>query len=100
MKSYDLSVLMPVYNERHTLPALLDRVMAAPGSKQLIIVDDGSTDGTAEYLKSAVDGKCPDVKVLYHTRNQGKGAAIRSAIPLAEGCFSIVQDGDLEYDPQ
>ena len=94
-----LTVLMPIYNERNTLPLLLERVRAVPIEKEILLVDDASTDGTTAYLKESVEGKFPNVHVLYHTQNQGKGAAIRTAIPHATGSLSIVQDGDLEYDP-
>ncbi|HLI47580.1 MAG TPA: glycosyltransferase family 2 protein [Chthonomonas sp.] len=97
---YVLSVLMPVMNEQGTLLALLDRVLAVPIEKEILIVDDGSTDGTRELLQTEVDGKIPHVRVFYHERNQGKGAAIRTALPYAQGEFCIIQDGDLEYDPQ
>ncbi|MBC7529360.1 MAG: glycosyltransferase family 2 protein [Chthonomonadaceae bacterium] len=95
-----LSVLMPVYNERQTLPGLLERIASVSLSTQLILVDDGSTDGTREWLQSEVEGKREGVQVFYHPENRGKGAAIRTAIPFATGTFCIVQDGDLEYDPQ
>ncbi len=95
-----LTVLLPIYNERATAATLLERVRAVPVEKQIILVDDASTDGTREYLKSEVEGKLPDVEVFYHDKNRGKGAAIRTAIPHAKGLVSIVQDGDLEYDPQ
>ena len=95
-----LTVLMPIYNERSTLPDLLQRIIAVPIEKEILIVDDGSTDGTRELLKSEIDGKTPDVRVLYHDANRGKGAAIRTAIPHAKGEFCIVQDGDLEYWPE
>lgn len=95
-----LSVLMPVYNEALTLSTLIDRIRAVPIDKELVIVDDCSTDGTSELLKSTVEGKYPDVKVVYHDVNQGKGAAIRTAIPHATGAFCIIQDGDLEYWPE
>lgn len=95
-----LTALLPVYNERASLEALIERVRAVPVEKQIIIVDDCSADGTREYLKSEVEGKFPDVEVFYHDKNQGKGAAIRTAIPHAKGLYCIVQDGDLEYDPQ
>lgn len=96
----ELSVLMPVYNEAQTLPVLLERVLAVPVCKEVLIVDDASTDGTREYLQTHVEGHHPGVRVFYHTQNQGKGAAIRTAIPYASGRYAIVQDGDLEYDPQ
>ncbi len=95
-----LTVLLPVYNERATVVPLLERVCAVPVEKQVILVDDCSTDGTREVLESEVAGKFPDVEILYHDKNQGKGAAIRTAIPHARGLYCIVQDGDLEYDPQ
>jgi glycosyltransferase involved in cell wall biosynthesis len=95
-----LTVLMPIYNERHTLSDLLERIRAVPVDKEIIIVDDCSSDGTRELLKSEVDGIIPDVRVLYHDSNLGKGAAIRTAIPHARGEFCIVQDGDLEYWPE
>jgi dolichol-phosphate mannosyltransferase len=94
-----LSVLIPVFNEKASLIKLLERVRSVPVEKEVIIVDDCSTDGTRDILKNEVEGKYPDVKVLYHDHNQGKGAAIRTAIPHATGTYSIVQDGDLEYDP-
>lgn len=94
-----LSVLMPIYNEKATLPGLLARIQAVPISKEIILVDDGSTDGTRELLQTEVENVMPGVRVFYHTSNQGKGAAIRTAIPYAQGEFCIIQDGDLEYDP-
>ena len=94
-----LSVLIPVYNEKNSLLPLLERVRAVPLDKELIIVDDFSTDGTREILETEIDGKFPNVQVYYHAHNQGKGAAIRTAIPHATGTYCIVQDGDLEYDP-
>ena len=95
-----LSVLMPIYNERATLPGLLERIQAVPIPKEIILVDDASTDGTRELLQTQIDGILPGVRVFYHDRNQGKGAAIRTAIPHATGEFCIIQDGDWEYDPQ
>jgi dolichol-phosphate mannosyltransferase len=99
LKTATLSVLMPILNERETLLPLLERIRAVPIAKEILIVDDGSTDGTRELLQEQVAGRMEDVRVLYHERNQGKGAAIRTAIPYATGEFCIVQDGDLEYDP-
>ncbi len=94
-----LSVLMPIYNEQASLLDLLERIYAVPIKKEIIIVDDYSTDGTRELLKTRVEGSLPNVTVIYHDRNQGKGAALRTAIPYATGTYSIVQDGDLEYNP-
>ncbi|HZO88420.1 MAG TPA: glycosyltransferase family 2 protein [Chthonomonadaceae bacterium] len=98
--SCTLSVLLPIYNERATLLTLLERIRAVPVEKEILIVDDASTDGTRALLRSEVEGKYPEVRVFYQTHNQGKGAALRAAIPHATGAYCIVQDGDLEYDPQ
>lgn len=95
-----LTVLMPIYNERATLLPLLERIRAVPILKEIVIVDDASTDGTRELLQTEIEGKYPDVRVFYHAHNQGKGAAIRTAIPEAHGEHCIVQDGDLEYYPE
>lgn len=95
-----LTILMPIFNERATLPDLICRIRAVPIDKEVLIVDDCSTDGTRELLKATVDGKFSDVRVLYHDKNRGKGAAIRTAIPQATGDYCIVQDGDLEYWPE
>jgi glycosyltransferase involved in cell wall biosynthesis len=94
-----LSVLLPIYNERATLLELLERVLAVPVEKEVLLVDDASTDGTTDLLKSAVEGRFPNVRVFYHATNRGKGAALRTAIPEARGAVCIIQDGDLEYDP-
>jgi glycosyltransferase involved in cell wall biosynthesis len=91
-----LSVIIPVYNEAATLPELLKRVMVVPVEKEVLIVDDGSTDSTGDFLKEISD---KTVTVLRHERNRGKGAAIRTALPYIRGEFVIIQDGDLEYDP-
>ncbi|HNW91952.1 MAG TPA: glycosyltransferase family 2 protein [bacterium] len=92
-----LSVIIPVYNEQTTLPELLARVRAVPVAKEIIIVDDGSTDGTREWLRDrpAVAGEL----VLYHDHNQGKGMALRTGLARATGEVVIIQDADLEYDP-
>ncbi len=95
-----LSVLLPVYNELETFPRLLESVRAVPLDMEILILDDASTDGTRELLQTQVEGKYPEVRVFYHAANLGKGAALRTLIPLARGEYSIVQDGDLEYNPQ
>ena len=93
-----LSVLVPVYNERATLEALLTRVLSVPVDKEVLVVDDGSHDGTREVLE-ALARRLP-IRAYYHERNRGKGCAIRTALPEARGEIVIVQDADLEYDPE
>jgi glycosyltransferase involved in cell wall biosynthesis len=97
--TYLLSVAIPVYNERETLTTILERIRAVPVPMELILVDDGSTDGTRDLLKDEIEGRSDNVRVLYHAQNLGKGAAIVTAIAAAQGDFLIVQDADLEYDP-
>jgi glycosyltransferase involved in cell wall biosynthesis len=96
-----LSVLMPVYNECWTLREIVARVLAAPVpvELELIIVDDCSTDGSWELIQELASAD-ERIKIVRHDRNRGKGAAIRTAIPLITGEVSIIQDADLEYDPQ
>ncbi len=91
-----LSVIIPVYNEKNTVLPLLEKVLAVPLEKEVIIVDDGSTDGTREILAIV---RHPEARVILHDRNRGKGAAIRTAIPEVRGEITIIQDADLEYDP-
>jgi glycosyltransferase involved in cell wall biosynthesis len=95
-----LTVIMPVHNERATLRPVLDRVMASPVEKEVILVDDASTDGTAELIRNEIEGRYPNLRALYIAENAGKGAAIRAAIPHARGDYILIQDGDLEYDPE
>lgn len=91
-----LSVVIPVYNERSTIEAILERVLQVPFEKELLVVDDGSTDGTRDFLHAY---RHPQVRIFFHEKNQGKGAAIRTAIRHAAMDVVLIQDADLEYDP-
>jgi dolichol-phosphate mannosyltransferase len=93
-----LTVIVPVFNEVGTIDELLSRVVGAPYDKQIIVVDDGSTDGSGERISEWEAQSL--VEVCRHTTNRGKGRAIRSALERAKGQFTIIQDGDLETDPQ
>jgi glycosyltransferase involved in cell wall biosynthesis len=92
-----LSVVVAVYNEKQTILQILERVRRAPIPKEIIVVDDCSTDGTREILRSLPPAD--DLKVLYHPRNRGKGAALRTGFSAVAGDIVVVQDADLEYDP-
>lgn len=91
-----LSVIIPVHNELHTIEEALRRVQEVDLDKEIIVVDDHSSDGTREILRQITDN---EVRVVYHDENTGKGAAIRTALQYVTGDIIIIQDGDLEYDP-
>jgi len=109
-----LSIVMPVYNESETIAEILRRVRVVPLAvpvgygpengavveceREIVVVDDGSTDGTQEYLRTLESE--PDVAVVFHERNQGKGAAVRTGLQHASGDVVLIQDADLEYDPR
>ncbi|HEY2429538.1 MAG TPA: glycosyltransferase family 2 protein [Acidimicrobiales bacterium] len=94
-----LSVIVPVFNERTTLTEIVRRMRAVdlPMEREIIVVDDGSSDGTDKVLSAIEDST---VRVLRHAHNQGKGAAVRSGLAVARGDLVLVQDADLEYDPE
>ena len=102
MRAALLSVLVPLYNEEEFIGPLLERVLAAPlpdgMGREIVVVDDGSTDGSAEVAERMAAAH-PEIRVVRHTRNRGKGAAIRTAVEQPRGDIAIIQDADLEYDP-
>ena len=95
-----LTVIIPVYNEKYTIIKSIQRVERLSMDKEIIIVDDGSTDGTTEILKNFESTENRDIKIIYHKANRGKGAAIRTALTYVGGDLVAIQDADLEYDPQ
>lgn len=97
-----LSIVIAAYNEEKTLPAMLKKIEAVPLPdliKEIVIVDDGSTDHTREILKNLLRQPADKYRVIYHEKNKGKGAAIRTGFSCATGDFIIIQDADLEYNP-
>lgn len=91
-----LSVIMPVYNEVNTIREIIAKVKGVAIPKEIIIVDDGSSDGTKEILKNINE---PDIKVHFHEKNKGKGGSVRTALKYVTGDIVIIQDADMEYDP-
>ena len=95
-KTLVLSVVIPVYNERSTVEEIIRRVSEVDYRTDIVVVDDGSEDGTAEILRSL---EAPNVRVFFHEENRGKGAAVRTGLREVRGDIVIIQDADLEYDP-
>jgi glycosyltransferase involved in cell wall biosynthesis len=94
-----LSVLIPVYNEMATLAKVVERVQRVPIDKEILLVDDGSRDGSREWLRELGERGDPRLRVFFHEQNRGKSAALRTAIAAARGQITLIQDADLEYDP-
>ena len=94
----EVSIIIPVYNEKNTIQQVIEQVQQAPYQKEIIIVDDGSSDGTREILQQS---QWPEnVHIFYHEKNRGKGAGIRTAVQHASKDVIVIQDADLEYDPK
>jgi glycosyltransferase involved in cell wall biosynthesis len=91
-----VSIIIPVYNEYNTIETVINRVLDVKFEKEIIIIDDGSTDGTKKILEKFNN----KIQIYYHERNLGKGAAIRTALQYAKGDIVIIQDADLEYPPE
>src|SRR5262249_36138857 len=95
-----LSVIIPCYNEADTIEPVLERVEEVGLADEIVIVDDGSTDGTRDILREIEAQAHPHVRIVYHERNQGKGAALVTGFSHASSDIFLIQDADLEYDPR
>ncbi len=104
MAKHFISILIPLYDEEEFIGALLERVLKAPlpddSSIEVIVVDDGSTDGSDKVVEDMAARHPDTVRLIRHGRNRGKGAAIRTAVGEARGEYCLIQDADLEYDPR
>lgn len=96
LRDFKLSVIVPVFNEQNTIELILRDILAVPLKKEVIVIDDGSTDETADYLSAFTH---PDVRTFFHRVNRGKGAAVRTGLQNISGDIVIIQDADLEYPP-
>jgi len=92
-----ISIVVPVYNEKPTIPIVLDKLKKIALEKEIIVVDDGSNDGTKEYLETIDD---PEIKIIFHSKNLGKGSALRTGFKYVKGEIVVIQDADLEYHPE
>jgi len=93
-----ISVVVPVFNEKNTVTEIIRRIREVPIPKEIVLVDDCSTDGTRDVLAGIEPGD--DLRIFYHERNRGKGAALRTGFMHVTGDIVIIQDADLEYDPR
>lgn len=98
LEGYSLSVVIPVFNEAMTIESMLTRVQAVPFEKEIIVIDDASSDGTDRVLETYLKDH-PDIRYFHHEKNRGKGAALRTGFDKVTGDIVIIQDADLEYDP-
>ena len=96
----NLSILIPCYNEKHNIKKILKKIASQKISKEIIIIDDNSTDGTQQILKNLNLKKFSIKKIIYKKKNEGKGAAINSGKRFINGKYIVIQDADLEYNPK